>query len=135
MNTQEICTALANPAMEARIAEGFAQWPDADPKVVERTLKWILALRNDLVALLAEIEDDAEVNTTLAIHYIELKSRWIALNTKVNYATFRTGKCNQEDAFRGSATSILLHYIEQMLEPSDIEQITTFLAQPIRQAA
>ena len=67
----------------------------------------------------------------LAINYIELKSRWIALNTKINYQTFRTGQCETVDALCASATSLLLQQIESLIDHADIEKITAFLAQPV----
>jgi hypothetical protein len=130
-----MCAKLSDPAFEKHVRESLASWDGADPKLIDRTVQWVLSLRNEIVNLLCELEDSEDVGMTLAITYIELKSRWIALNTKVNYQTFRLGKCDPEVAFRGAACSALLGLCEGLIEPSDIEQITEFLARPINRAA
>lgn len=115
--------------------DSLLTWDGVDPNRVEQTLLWIDGLRRDLVKLVREIDEPEDIEMSLAIAYIEMKSRWIALNTKINYATFRRGACDQSDALRGNAISLLLGHIEDMLKQNDIEQISTFLAQPIKQQA
>ncbi|MCE2966497.1 MAG: hypothetical protein ACK5WB_03465 [Phycisphaerales bacterium] len=132
---QRAIETLTNPQIETKIREALETWPDADPAMVARTLAWITALRDDLCNLLRTIEDDEQIAETLAINYIELKSRWIALNTKANYCIFRTGVADAESAFRGTSISMLLGEVEGLLTPTDITTITEFLAQPIRRAA
>lgn len=117
------------------IRESFGSWESADPAIVARTVAWVLHLREDLVALLKTIEDAEQITETLAINYIELKTRWIALNTKVNYQMFRTGAPDAETACRGSACSLLLADVERLLNESDITKITEFLAQPVSRMA
>ena len=125
---------LQDPAFEPMVREALMTWDNPDPRVVERTLAWIRAMRHDLVALLESI-DDEQAPETIAINYIELKTRWIALNTKVNYQQFRTGVSDPEIAFRGTACSMLLGQVESLLTADDITKITEFLAQPIARLA
>ncbi len=117
------------------IRESLLSWDGADPAKVARTVAWVLHLREDLVVLLKTIDDPEQIAETLAINYIELKTRWIALNTKINYQMFRTGAPDAETACRGSACSMLLADVERLLNEGDITKITEFLAQPVNRAA
>jgi hypothetical protein len=135
MNVDVVAKSLTSPSIESSIREGLEGWDGAEPAAIERTMAWFRAIRDNLIALLRDVDDEDQIDETLAINYIELKSRWIALNTKINYQTFRLGSCDPELAFQGSAISILLGEVESLLTPRDIEQITEFLAQPIRRAA
>jgi hypothetical protein len=135
MTPQQVAEKLHDPALERDITEALKSWPDADPRDVERTARWMLGLRDDLVSLVRTIDDPDEIVTTLAINYIELKTRWIAINTKVNYQTFRTGSCESVAAMRGTAISMLLGAVEALVSEADIEKITDFLSQPVRRAA
>lgn len=103
--------------------------------LVESATRWVAALCEDIARLLEAIDDPDDCAMTLAIQYVELKSRWIALNTRMNYSMFRTGGCDPADMCRGSAVSALLAHIEPLLDASDIDKITEFLAQPLSGAA
>ena len=135
MTPQQVADKLHDPALERNITEALKEWPNADPRDVERTARWMLGLRDDLVSLVRTIDDPDEIVSTLAINYIELKTRWIAINTKVNYQTFRTGSCDASSAMRGTAISMLLAKVEEMISPGDIDKITDFLSAPVRRAA
>jgi hypothetical protein len=87
---------LTDPAFRALLKEQLGTWEGADPAAIDRTIAWILQLREDLVSLIRTIDDDEQIAETLAINYIEIKTRWIALNTKINYQTFRQGACDPE---------------------------------------
>lgn len=126
---------LQHPSLAAKAREALAQWPGAKPADVERITTWMLALRDDLVGLIREVGDPDEARMTIAINYIELKSRWIALNTRMNYQTFRTGSCDTIAVMRGSAISQLIGHVEELLTPQDIDTITQFLSEPVRRAA
>jgi hypothetical protein len=135
VSISEIVTRLKDPKFAESTRLHLSEYQDANPQDVERVTKWISALRDDLVALINEINDEDEVKMTLAINYIEIKSRWIALNTKIAYQNFRLGKCDPVTALRGCATSSLLVLVEGLLTQGDIDQIAEFLAEPIRRAA
>jgi len=126
---------LTDPAFRTLIKEQLASWEGADPAAIDRTVGWILQIREDLVSLIRTIDDDEQIGETLAINYIEIKTRWIALNTKINYQTFRQGACDPELAFRGTACSGLMGEVETLLSPDDITKITEFLAQPVNRIA
>lgn len=126
---------LSSQRLESEIRNGLASWDNPDPAHIEEAIAWFRHVRDDMVAVLREVEDDDQAKETLAINYIEVKSRWIAINTKINYQNFRLGSCDPIDAFRGTAISMMLVELEQVLDPDDIEKITEFLAQPVRRAA
>ncbi len=135
MDVQDACKHLNDEQLGTQIHESLSSWPSVQAADVDRVKKWSLALRDDLVHLITEIGDPDEVKMTLAINYIELKSRWIALNTKINYQTFRKGSCDTVTALRGAAISALVGRVEELLTPQDIDEITTFLSEPIKRAA
>jgi len=135
MDVQEAIDKLKDPQLGKGIHEALMSWPSVQVADVEKVSKWALALRDDLANLIHEIGDPDEVKMTLAINYIELKSRWIALNTKINYQTFRSGSCDTISALRGAALSALVGRVEELLTAADIDEITTFLSEPIRRAA
>lgn len=131
MDREHILGTLTDPHLCESIADAARGWPGVTQPAVERCIAQVRDEQDDFAAAVREIDDDGEIATVLAIHYIELKSRWIALNTKINYQTFRTGQCETADALCASATSMLLQQIESLLDQSDIDKITAFLAQPV----
>jgi hypothetical protein len=135
MSVESNIESLLAPELGVSIHGALMTWPDVQTADADRVTKWALALRDDLVNLIREIGDPDEVKMTLAINYIELKSRWIALNTKMNYQTFRTGSCDTITALRGAALSAVVGKVEELLTQNDIEEITQFLSEPIRRAA
>lgn len=135
MKLQDTINQLNDGSLERVAREALNSYQGANPADVEKLVRWTQSLRDDLIALIKEIDDEDEVAMTLAINYIELKSRWIAINTKINYQNFRTGSCDPVSALRGAAISQLLAKVESLLSQDDIDQITQFLAEPIRRAA
>lgn len=104
-------------------------------EVIESTLEWLEAVQSDLVALVAEIDGGEDTEMALAIQYVELKSRWIAFNTKMNYRLFKGDQPSATDLYRASAVSALLGHIEPLLRSDDINHITEFLGHPFSNAA
>jgi hypothetical protein len=133
MNREHVLDTLSSPDLCNEISTAVKEWPGATADTVSRCVEQVRKEQNSFAAALREIDDDGEIATVLAINYIELKSRWIALNTKINYQTFRTGQCETVDALCASATSLLLQQIESLIDHRDIEKITEFLAQPVSQ--
>jgi len=88
-----------------------------------------------LIEVLTAVEDPEEIAVLIAINYIELKTKWIALNTKINYSTFKTGVCETEDALDASSISAVIGLLETLITAPDIETITDFLSQPLHRAA
>lgn len=118
------------------IKEGLNQWPDAETlqDEINETIDWISDIARSIQDVFNQLDeaDDEEVVTSAAIAYIDLKSRWIALNTKINYETVTSGVCVPKDAFRASSLSMLLNALEEQINQEDIDKITEFLAEPIK---
>ena len=122
------------------LREQFAEAPEptngpSKQVVTTETIAWIEGIVRDLVATLSTVNDPDDEKMSLVIQYVELKSRWIGLNTKMNYELFRLGHAELTDVFRGTAISALLAHIEPLLDQEDIDKVTEFLAQPLDQAA
>lgn len=107
----------------------------AEPMEIADAIAWIEGIRRDMVEVLSHIDDPTDLAMAAAIQYVELKSRWIGLNTKMNYAMFRSGSCIPGDQIRASVASALLASLEVALNPDDVNKITEFLAQPLKDAA
>lgn len=136
LSLDQLMSCVMEPELESRVHEAITSSNlEIPPGATDRTIEWFNALRGDLVNLMREVEDEMQMEETLAVNYVELKSRWIAINTKVNYQVFRTGLFDPETAMRGTAASMLLGEIERLLDPKDIAAIAEFLAQPLRRAA
>ncbi|MEO0512539.1 MAG: hypothetical protein AAF108_06535 [Planctomycetota bacterium] len=105
------------------------------PSIIDDTIAWFEDLRRDLISTLEEVGEGEDIELTLAINYVEYKSRWIAFNTKMNYMMFRGAPAPLREQCRGTAVSELLGHIEPLLRDGDIERITSFLAQPVGSAA
>ncbi|MEO0629409.1 MAG: hypothetical protein AAFY46_01610 [Planctomycetota bacterium] len=103
--------------------------------IIDSTLRWLDALRQDLVMLVSKVGGGEDVDMVLAIQYVEMKSRWIAFNTKMNYTMFKGEQPDVSDMCRAAAVSALLGHIEPLLRQEDVDHITEFLARPIGNAA
>ena len=124
----------------ASLREQFAEAPEpangpSKQIVATETIAWLETIIRDMVATLSNVCDPDDERMSLVIQYVELKSRWIGLNTKMNYELFRMGESSLTDMFRGAAISALLAHIEPLLDQEDLGKVTEFLAQPLNQAA
>lgn len=114
---------------------GLSSWKGAEPNQIDKALAFVERTTLRLIDVLTTVEDPQEISVLIAINYIELKTHWIALNTKINYSVFKTGACDTEDALQASSVSALIGLLESLLTPTDIETITDFLSQPLHRAA
>lgn len=114
---------------------GLSTWDGATPDQIGRAISYVERTMERLVDVLTTVEDPEEISVLIAINYIELKTNWIALNTKINYSVFKTGACETDDALQASSVSAVIGLLESLLTPTDIETITDFLAQPLHRAA
>lgn len=126
---------LFDPSLERELDGCLAAWTTATPEELTSTRAWIKAQRHDFVEMAAEIDDREELELSIAVRYIELKSHWMMLNTKIQYSLFRAGEAPDVLMYRASLVSHVVGTLEQLLTPSDIERITRFLAQPINRGA
>jgi len=92
---------------------------------------WVCQLAEDFLMLLKDIDDPEQIDATTAIHYIEIKSHWIALNTRMNYQLARQGQADPTIVLKGAAVSQFLATLEPLIKSADIDAITQFLSEPI----
>lgn len=121
---------LRNANLEKTIPEALSAWEGATREQIQEVASWVCTLRDDLNSLLSTIDDEEQIGASLAIHYIELKSHWIALNTRMNYQLAR-GESDAGVVLRGTGISMLLAQVEPLIAASDVDAITDFLSQPI----
>jgi len=104
-------------------------------QIIDEAIDWVTSLQRDIIALVSGIDTPDDIDMAVAVQYVELKSRWIAFNTKMNYELFRSVNPDPRDMCRAAAVSNFLAHVEQLLKTEDIDRITEFLAQPINEAA
>lgn len=122
---------LFGASLERELEACLAAWTSATPDELDSTRAWVKSQRRDFIEMAVEIDDVEELELSIAVRYIELKSHWMMLNTKIQYSLFHAGEAPDETMFRASLVSHVVGTLEQLLTPSDIERITRFLAQPI----
>ncbi|MEM1043790.1 MAG: hypothetical protein AAGI91_14330 [Bacteroidota bacterium] len=129
---------LTDPQIDAAWQETLAGWEDAVPSQVKATLAYARGLRNQVLQLARDVDDDADLERMLALHYIELKCQWTKLNALVQYRLGAAGEVREDLMYRASCVSQLLAIIEPLLDQQDVDGFTAVLAEPIgtmRQAA
>ncbi len=130
MQTQKVIDTLKGfdiNAIRAQLIESEI----GTPEQVEETVAWIDRLRNELLQTASAVMDGEDLYMAVVANYIELKSRWIAINTQVNYQTVLQGAPDTVSMQRGWSVSRLLNELEPLIEMADIEKITEFLTSPI----
>lgn len=134
MNASKALSDLSRFDLDA-LAEGLRSWDDATEAAISEAIADVQSLIDRMGNLIETVDDAEEIATLIAINYIELKTRWIALNTRINYSLFKHGSCETSDALNASAVSGLIGHLENMLSNEDIETITDFLSRPLNRAA
>jgi hypothetical protein len=94
--------------------------------------KWISSVRTNFLAHAEDVgdEDSDELRTSLALGYIEMKSRWQMLNTQINYQVFRKGEANITLTYKSTLLSILVDKIGGFITAQDLQKIQEFLLNP-----
>lgn len=94
--------------------------------------KWIASVRTNFLSHAEDVgdEDSDELRTSLALGYIEMKSRWQMLNTQINYQVFRKGEANITLTYKSTLLSILVDKIGSFITAQDLQKIQEFLLNP-----
>ncbi|MEM8836167.1 MAG: hypothetical protein AAGD00_10135 [Planctomycetota bacterium] len=133
---EEIQAAFEKADLANLVRTGAADYERANESMVSDIIDWAEHEWDGMMSLLRAIKNDSEdINTTIAIFYIECKSTWIALNSKMNYQMFRGIEPEADLVIRGFAMSQLIAISESLIPQEDIDSITEFLTQPIKHAA
>jgi len=103
---------------------------DASADVAERVLARAETFRTALLGQSDTIPVDDELDWTLALSYMELKSQWIQRQVRLCYEEMITGSCNREVALEASMVSALIGLIEPLLDGEHLRRIQElFVAQ------
>jgi hypothetical protein len=93
----------------------------------------LLEVRNtwrDLLRVLTDVDDETERARTLVNAYIEERSRWLLINTQLQYQMFRDGRPDIRRSNRAMLISRFAEFLEQFMDAGEIEVINRFLASP-----
>ncbi len=130
MQTQKVIDTLKGFDVTA-IGAQLIESEIGTPEQVQETVAWIDRLRNELLQTASAVVDGEDLYLAVVANYIELKSRWIAINTQINYQTVLQGAPDPASMQRGWSVSRLLNELEPLIELADIEKIAEFLISPI----
>ncbi|MCR9141957.1 MAG: hypothetical protein NXI24_06875 [bacterium] len=93
----------------------------------------LLEIRNtwrELLRILRDVDDEHERGRALVNAYIEERSRWLLINTQLQFQMFRDGRPDLRRSHRAMLVSRFAEFLEQFLDPGEIEVINRFLAKP-----
>jgi hypothetical protein len=129
MKFQVVKELLSTERLESEWREVLSEIDDESVKTesIERTF----VLRDEYLNEVEAVTEEEDFNYVTAIKYIELKSKWIMLNTEINYRLYSRGEIRISLACKSSLLSCLLASIEQFVDQRDIDAITDFLSNPI----
>ncbi|MEL6611528.1 MAG: hypothetical protein AAFN13_11035 [Bacteroidota bacterium] len=122
---------LKDPQIDAAWQETLSEWEGAVPSQVKATLAYARGLRNQVLQLARDVDDAADLERMLALHYIELKCQWTKLNALVQYRLGSKGEVREDLMYRASCVSQLLSTIEPLLDAQDVDGFTNVLSAPI----
>lgn len=123
--------ALRDPALERAWDDCLAAWTNAADGTRASIRRWVSDLRDQLIDMAGEVADPAEIEVSVAMRYIELKSHWMSANTWIQYATLRRGQADEDMVYRAAVVSLLLGALEPLIRQDDLEEISRFLAAPL----
>lgn len=98
-------------------------------------LEWVREIRNDFITHATYIDDPEDLIVSVALSYIELKSKWQMLNTQINYQVFRTGEAPTYLIYKSSILSIIVDVIGKFLSDEDLAKIHEFLLHPTTESS
>lgn len=123
--------ALEAADLEQRIGGALlAGLDNADVSTIKSIIADSESVRLKLLRMCDEIAEEEDIRLALITHYIELKSKWMALNTQMNYQFFRNGACDPHVQGEGTAVSFLLNEIGDLLPAEDVAKVEEFLIAP-----
>lgn len=128
---QAVHSALTSESLDEKFEECLRYWEQGTTEQRSELQEWVDELRVEFLKTLEVIPDHDELETKLAVGYIEFKSRWIMLNTQIQYQYFREQLPDPEMTFRASLLSYLIETLEHLLPGGDIDTINEFLFNPI----
>ncbi|TAE24286.1 MAG: hypothetical protein EAZ92_13460 [Candidatus Kapaibacterium sp.] len=121
---------LTGSELEQYWASCLEEYTEASSEERATLLAWVHHVRDGFLSHAADIDDEEELLVSVALSYIELKSKWQMLNTQVNYQVYRTGDAKPDLMFKSSLLSVIVDAIGKFLTDDDIIKIQEFLLNP-----
>jgi two-component system chemotaxis sensor kinase CheA len=103
--------------------------PDEDEH--DALMEWIRSFRDEFLDYMDVVQDPEEIEDALVDRYIEIKSRWKMLNTKMQYQAVNTGQPDPALMVKGSLLSKLLERMENVLGGDEVADLTDFISEPM----
>jgi len=128
---QALRQTLRSHDLDSEWSSVVGSWDSGSTAQKERVIGWIRELRDELLDLADHVQDDLEIEFSVAVRYIELKSHWMMLNTRIQYELFRRGEASEENMYKASVCSMLIAALEDLLTDEDRRRIAEFLAEPL----
>ena len=129
LSEARVATILNSAELERAWHECLAVWEDASPADRANARAFAVALRDNFLRILRDIDDAEEQESMAAIFYTQVKSQWILINTQSGYQIQR-GHIDGSLFCRAGMLSALLGALEPIFNEADLARITNFLAQP-----
>lgn len=129
-NKDKLLATLNDGSLEQRWRECIEDWETIQDHK-DALLQRMLLERDDILEAFTNIQEPEDLLDNIAIVYIEVKSRWIMLNTKIQFQLYRFGKSEDELIYRASLTSFFIDAMESQLGAEEIDQINNFLCDPL----
>ena len=84
-NTDLLIAALTGPELTSAWTEALANWTDSTPARRGDVRDHVVGLRDHLLHVLADIDNEPEREAVATLFYIGLKSHWMVVNTQFAY--------------------------------------------------
>ena len=107
------------------ILKGLESQPATQNEVIKAISAEISNFKNGI----ADIEDPAELQYMAAMHYAQLKSKWIMLNIQMQYTSFAGKEPEPKVMYLASLYATVLGQIEPLSDPEAIKKIAQVLAE------
>lgn len=108
------------------------EWDSAAPSERKAVQAYVSGLRNRILGSLLDIDTEEELQRGLATQYIEMKCHWTMLNTQIQHQTARDGGAEEDLIYRATCVSLIIQSLEPLLSQERIDNLTSFLAEPLQ---
>jgi hypothetical protein len=106
-------------------------WTSATASEREACWNSVASLRDQFLAVLADVTDPEEQKTLVALFYAQVRCQWILLNTRSGYQ-LAAGVIDGSNHCRSGMLSAFLGQLEACMSPANVASLSRFLAQPTR---
>jgi len=132
MNFEQVELAVNGPDFCAGTEETLQGFEEGTVEQKQELRATVEKHKRHLLNALKGVEDLDDLKLSVTLNYIELKSHWIMLNIKLNYQTMKDGMPDMFGMYHASLISSMVGALESILTPYDIQNITNFLAEPVK---